>query len=412
MRKALIFGISGQTGSYLAETLLEKDYVVHGVIRRSSSFNTGRINHIFDRLNLHYGDMTDGVGLSNIFNKVQPDEVYNMAAQSHVKVSFECPEYTENVVALGATRLLEIIRQFKPDTKYYQASCYSADTRVLTDGGLKSYNEINEGDLVFTLNVSTGILEIKPIRKVIIQEYRGDMVRLKNRRIDSLVTPNHKMLVRVGSNIEYIDASELHNYTKYSGTSPLILPNAKWNGDSVLSINFDEYVNFKSMNHNTNKNLLHSMAAHDFLYLLGIYIGDGYTLRKRPATRVCSSKEFIREKDIKGQFISQSGKLKEKVTYDSNYVQLAIPETDDARPNVLRILNKYNIKYRVKKINIEFSSYSLARMFKQSGENVYEKHIPKWVLALSVDLLEHLFEGLIDSDGNRRKVVHVNHNYI
>jgi GDPmannose 4,6-dehydratase len=122
MRKALIFGISGQTGSYLAETLLEKDYVVHGVIRRSSSFNTGRINHIFARLNLHYGDMTDGVGLSNIFNKVQPNEVYNMAAQSHVKVSFECPEYTENVVALGATRLLEIIRQFKPDTKYYQAS--------------------------------------------------------------------------------------------------------------------------------------------------------------------------------------------------------------------------------------------------------------------------------------------------
>jgi GDPmannose 4,6-dehydratase len=122
MRKALITGITGMAGSYLAELLLSKNYCVHGIIRRSSSFNTGRIDHIFDRLNLYHGDLTDGVGLSNIFNKVQPDEVYSLGAQSHVKVSFECPEYTENVVALGVTRLLEIIRQFKPDTKLLQSS--------------------------------------------------------------------------------------------------------------------------------------------------------------------------------------------------------------------------------------------------------------------------------------------------
>jgi GDPmannose 4,6-dehydratase len=122
MPKALVTGITGMAGSYLAELLLKKGYSVSGIIRRSSSFSTGRIDHIFNELDLHYGDLTDGVGLANIFNKVQPDELYSLGAQSHVKVSFECPEYTENVVALGPTRLLEIIRQFKPDTKFYQSS--------------------------------------------------------------------------------------------------------------------------------------------------------------------------------------------------------------------------------------------------------------------------------------------------
>jgi GDPmannose 4,6-dehydratase len=122
MQKALITGITGMAGSYLAELLLSKNIGVHGIIRRSSSFNTGRIDHIFDKLHLYYGDLSDGVGLANIFNKVQPNYVFNLAAQSHVKVSFECPEYTENIVALGTTRLLEIIRQFKPDTKFLQSS--------------------------------------------------------------------------------------------------------------------------------------------------------------------------------------------------------------------------------------------------------------------------------------------------
>ena len=122
MKKALISGITGQTGSYLAELLLEKGYEVHGIIRRSSSINTDRIDHIFNDLYLHYGDMTDGMGLINILKGVEPDEVYNLAAQSHVNVSFEMPEYTMNADMIGAARLLEIIRGDMPDTKYYQAS--------------------------------------------------------------------------------------------------------------------------------------------------------------------------------------------------------------------------------------------------------------------------------------------------
>lgn len=131
MKKALITGITGQDGSYLAELLLEKGYEVHGIRRRSSSFNTARIDHIYNdphilgtNLFLHYGDMTDSTSLIRILQEVQPDEIYNLAAQSHVAVSFEEPEYTANSDAIGALRLLEAIRilGLESKTRFYQAS--------------------------------------------------------------------------------------------------------------------------------------------------------------------------------------------------------------------------------------------------------------------------------------------------
>lgn len=122
--KALITGITGQDGSYLAELLLSKGYEVHGIIRRSSSFNTGRIDRIYDdaRLQLHYGDLTDGAGLRRILTLAQPDEIYNLGAQSHVRVSFDQPVYTAQVDALGTIRLLEAIRDLNLEAKFYQAS--------------------------------------------------------------------------------------------------------------------------------------------------------------------------------------------------------------------------------------------------------------------------------------------------
>lgn len=121
-KTALITGISGQTGSYLAEHLLEQGYDVHGIIRRSSLIKTDRIDHIFDKITLHYGDLTDGMNLMTVISGIKPDEIYNMAAQSHVAVSFETPEYTGNADALGTMRILEIIRSVNPKIKFYQAS--------------------------------------------------------------------------------------------------------------------------------------------------------------------------------------------------------------------------------------------------------------------------------------------------
>jgi len=124
MKVALITGITGQDGSYLAELLLEKGYEVHGIIRRSSLINTHRIDGIYDRLTLHYGDLTDSTNLVRVIQKVQPDEIYNLGAQSHVKVSFEMPEYTGQTDALGTLRILEAVRLLEMDKKVriYQAS--------------------------------------------------------------------------------------------------------------------------------------------------------------------------------------------------------------------------------------------------------------------------------------------------
>jgi len=127
-RVALITGITGQVGSYLAEFLLGKGYEVHGLIRRSSTFSTGRIEHIYEdphengRLKLHYGDLLDGAGLAEVLRRVDPEEVYNLAAQSHVAVSFKQPVYTANVTGLGVLRLLEAVRAYNPHIRFYQQS--------------------------------------------------------------------------------------------------------------------------------------------------------------------------------------------------------------------------------------------------------------------------------------------------
>ncbi len=129
MKKALVTGITGQDGSYLTELLLHKGYEVHGIVRRASNFNTQRIDHLYKderspnaRLFLHYGDLTDGSRLTNLLTRLHPDEIYNLASQTHVRVSFDEPEYTGDTAGLGAVRLLEAIRHACPEARYYQAS--------------------------------------------------------------------------------------------------------------------------------------------------------------------------------------------------------------------------------------------------------------------------------------------------
>ena len=137
MKKAIITGITGQDGSYLVELLLKKGYQVWGIIRRSSSFHTGRIDHIYKdphenvQLRLVYGDLTDGGNLSALINDIKPDEVYNLGAQSHVRVSFDMPIYTVNTDALGTLRLLEAIRSNSKAIKFYQASSSEMYGKVL-----------------------------------------------------------------------------------------------------------------------------------------------------------------------------------------------------------------------------------------------------------------------------------------
>lgn len=147
MKRVLITGITGQDGSYLAELLLEKGYEVHGIIRRASTFNTSRIDHLYSdphingvRLHLHYGDLSDGSNINRILEKVKPDEIYHLGAQSHVRVSFDMPEYTGDVTGLGTIRLLDAIKESGIKTKFYQASSSEMFGKVDTEN-----LPINEG---------------------------------------------------------------------------------------------------------------------------------------------------------------------------------------------------------------------------------------------------------------------------
>ncbi len=140
----LITGVTGQDGSFLVELLLEKGYEVHGVIRRASTFNTSRIDHIFDKLNLHYGDLTDPLVITNLVSSIQPDEVYNLGAQSHVKVSFEEPYYTGQVDALGTLVILEAVKNHCPKARIYQASTSELYGGLVENMPLSGFNELSK----------------------------------------------------------------------------------------------------------------------------------------------------------------------------------------------------------------------------------------------------------------------------
>ena len=131
MKKALITGITGQDGSYLAEYLLDLGYEVHGTVRRTSTFNTSRIDHIFKRVKLHYGDLLDVTAMAQILIQTRPDEIYNLAAQSHVRVSFDQPVYTGDATGLGVARMLELVRTCAPEARFYQAGSSEMFGRVL-----------------------------------------------------------------------------------------------------------------------------------------------------------------------------------------------------------------------------------------------------------------------------------------
>ena len=147
MKKALITGITGQDGSYLAELLINKGYQVHGIIRRSSSFNTERIDHIYQDshtkgacLFLHYGDVSDSSNINRIIEQTEPDEIYHLAAQSHVRVSFDMPEYTGDITGLSTTRILDAIKNTKKDIRFYQASSSEMFGKIEKENGPMNFS--------------------------------------------------------------------------------------------------------------------------------------------------------------------------------------------------------------------------------------------------------------------------------
>jgi len=404
MKKALITGITGQDGAYLSRLLLAKGYQVHGIVRRVAledpDHRLWRLKPILNKIKLHAGSLESYASLFNIVQKIKPDECYHLAAQSFVSYSFEDEFSTINTNINGTLFMLSAIKHRAPKCKFYFAGCYSDDTKILTRDGIKKYNEVTSGDKIYTVNVKTNQIELKPIKKVIVKKYKGKMVHIKGKRIDLLVTPDHNMLLKRGGKLFYEKAQNIKEMA-YDGNSDIGFPTPVWKGISREYIDFADFVDISGLPCNTNKNLIKRMKSSDYLYLLGVYIGDGYT-GKYKYSRTMPARDFIKIRNNKGHFVHSQAEH-ETLIYPSNYIFFAIPEKDKARKKVINILKKYKIEFRAKSTTIEFSSATLQKMFKQSGNNKYEKHIPEWALELSPKLLHYLYDGLIDSDGNRRK---------
>lgn len=403
MKKAFCTGINGQDGSYLAELLLDKGYEVHGIIRRTSSFNTNKIDHIFSKLKLHYGDVTDPISISDLISKIQPDEVYNLAAQSHVQVSFEIPYYTAQVDAVGTLNILEAIKNHCPKAKFYQA-CHDKDTKIITPNGIVDYKKLNIGDLVYTMNLNTNKMELKPVKKVLTYDFDGEMIYIKNRRIDKLVTPNHNLVLKSDNkNIQYFQASTLKSLLKYSKNSPfsLVKPNVLEETSNGIEIDLRNILNLENKSKNHSKNLIYSINSNDLLYLLGLYIGDGYCKNNRIGYTKTNDSEANR--DALGKFIEIQSDFNVRKEYSSSYISFAIPKLDPSRKKLICVLKKNNIEFSEHEITIEFSSYTLSKLFKTCGEGVFNKRIPAWVYNMPEESLYCLKEGLLDSDGHIRK---------
>ena len=276
--------------------------------------------------------------------------------------------------------------------------CYDEKTRVLTTEGLKTYKELKLGDTVFSLNPNTGKVEEVPVKAVYTFNYDGEMISIKGKRTDLLVTPNHRMLVvnRSGK-LVFTQAVEFLN-KRHSIPIP-----APWDGytDSDY-IELSKFVDQSCLYHNANV-LPERMPTEAFFYLMGLYIGDGTcTIYEVEAMRktTLSYSEFLNFRNERGRFISPDKyRCERPVRYKAHSVYFSIPKGDKARESLINTLETLDIRYRAYRRFVRINSKALYEIFKQCGTNAKNKRIPRWVLKYPADKLFWLYKGLMDSDG-------------
>ena len=402
-KNAFITGITGQDGTFLSELLLSKGYKVWGLVRRSSHDDPiKRIELITDKkVHLRYGDMTDPTSIQRILEECKPDEIYNLAAQSHVRISYDCPKYTADVNATGVVNLLHSAHKIVPESRIYQA-CHDTETLVVAKKGIVPYTELSVGDKVYTYNVNTRRMELKPIEAVHIYDYDGEMVVIKGKRIDQKVTPNHHLLVRFDSDrfANYVKAEDLQHLLPYERSSSVSLVVPEPTFEAPNDIDLKTYVDPSKISNNHYKNLIWNMLCEDFMYLLGIYIGDGFIKSKKSRVKgvgVCSN----RGADGRFTYINKAPSV-EKL-YESSYITFAVPKTDSERLTLVNVLKNNDIDFQEHDDGISFSSFTLSEVFRQCGTSAYDKCIPSWVWELPDSALSHLKKGMLGSDGHVRK---------
>jgi dTDP-D-glucose 4,6-dehydratase/intein/homing endonuclease len=400
-KKILVAGCLGFIASHFVKQLAfqppTNGMKIVGVSRNTDQKNAKRLEYLltdpasFPHFKMVFQDLNDA-NFSELLEDV--DVVVNFAAKTFVDYSVRDvqPFFDSNV--MGTYHLLEAVRKNSNIKLFVQVSCYDKLTRALTTGGLKRYDQIKAGDKVLSLNVDSGKIEEKVVEKVICQEYDGKMVQLKNKRIDFLVTPNHRMLLKQKASKKlFFEEAE-----KASLRSIAYLPTGEW--DALVT----EKINIAGVG---------DIPVNDLMYFIGVFVGDGFTGYQEKKTENKSGltrQEFISRKNKKGQFIDgRNGDITETIS-KSWRVFLAVPPEKHSRGRVESVLKRLGIRYGTKKEGhrnngafIYFSSKHWMQFLEQFGKGAKNKHLPRWVLNLDKGCLSALFDGLMDTDGAKNR---------
>ena len=391
--KILVTGGCGFIGSNFILCMLKKypDYSIINIDNLTYAGNKENLISIEDNPNYRFvkGDICDKELVNSLIKGV--DAIVHFAEESHVDRSILYADRFVKTNVLGTQVLLDAaLRNGKK--RFHHISCYDEKTKAFTMDGLKSFKEIKKGDLVLSLNQQTKEIEWKPVEKVIIQNYKGKMLRMKTQRSDFLVTPNHRMLIqnKKSKKLVFKEAKELKKEAINK------LPNHySWKGKFPDNIK--------------------NMGLKDFFYLLGIFIGDGflaYQEKKQTNKTGLDKKDYMQKSRNKlGQFssIGKIGNIKYSIS-KSWRIFIDIPEKDSCRKRCEKTLDNLKIKWHAHKgkagEHLYFTSKKFFEIFKQCRKYAKNKEIPKWALEAPTDLLYLMWEGLLDSDGHKRHIYH------
>lgn len=392
--------ISGSCGFILSNfviySLQETDWDIVSIDKLTYAGSLLNISHNADiqnkRHKFYLGDVCDSHFVKKVFDIEKPDIVLHGCAESHVDNSIKDSSCFVTTNVLGTHSMLEAARQVHTPKKFINVSCYDKETRVPTKCGLKTFDKIKEGDIVFTLNPVTRTVEEQPVEKVIIQDYSGNMVHFIKSGVDCLITPNHRVY---DDNMNVLRADECINHKIIRFPKPKGF-NGKLDPITIGGKNVD---------------------LKDLFYIIGVYIGDGFTAYQEkitPSKSGLNKDDYVnKSRDSKSGRFTSTGKIgsNDYVTSKSWRIFFDIPENDKARKRTEATLSSLGIKFTGQSgksgEHLYFSSEVWLKYFEQFGKYAKNKHIPQWMLEYDAEILQCLFDGLIDSDGCRSKNLNI-----
>lgn len=400
-KKVFISGVSGMDGSNMADYLIKNtNYDIIGGIRRTVSCDYRNIKHLLnnDRFSIVHFDLADPFVIESIVKNIKPDYFINFAANSFVGDSWQIPVLHFDYNAKAVIYMLEAIKNFSPETRYYQAGCHDIETHVVTKDGIKHYKDVKVGDLVYSINESTSALEFKRVLKTFEYDYDGELYEFKKGGLR--ITPNHTVLYKtVRGNILKKEANEFIKLSdvKYPINKPLV--------GKKLPKYFDLSDRIPLQKKDGNKTYgkhIKKIDSYDLCYLIGLYLGDGSCRVLERKHKISGKAKPKRGGD--GRFVEME--KKHETTYRNPQIVIDIPPSDCAFSKLTEVLDRNHIKWSLYgRCDVTFCQWGLIDLFEECGKSAREKKIPDWILELDSSYQLKVLEGIIDSDGDDRGVI-------